>query len=90
MAKYAYLDRAEILHISASEDTAKEYAKATGIVVATELPAAHGYPLIITATGEEEAIVYGPDEIRLSAKGPKLDPSHYPALVALWKECKGE
>lgn len=45
MAKYAYLDYGEILHITKYEQTAKAYAKYNGKYVKTDFPAAHGYPI---------------------------------------------
>ena len=44
--KYAYLDKGAILHISESEETAKQYAKYSGKVVPTEIEAEHGYPVV--------------------------------------------
>lgn len=83
--KYAYLDKAGILHITEKEETAKKYS-VTGKVVATEVEAAHGYPL---ADGEE-IIVYGPTEMKIDAKGSAIEDAEakYPELAALYRECE--
>lgn len=83
MTKYAYLDKAGIMHVVAKKDTAKEYSK-TGKVVETEIEANHGYPV---ADGEE-IIVYAEDDMRLSAEGDKLDAGKYPQLAELYRACK--
>ena len=82
--KYAYLDKAGILHITEKEETAKKFSK-TGKVVATEVEADHGYPL---ADGEE-IIVYSPTEMKWEAKGPAIEEAEakYPALAALYRQC---
>ena len=45
MKKFAYLDSAEILHITKKEEIAKSHAK-NGKVVATDYPAEGGYPVV--------------------------------------------
>ena len=43
---YAYLDKDETLRITSSEATARQYAKLSGKVIATEIPAKGGVPLV--------------------------------------------
>lgn len=83
MSKFAYLDKGGILHISASEKTAKEYSK-TGKVVKTEHPAGGGFPLV----AGESIIVYSETVMKKDAKGEPLDASMYPQLAELYRKCK--
>lgn len=83
--KYAYLDKGAILHISESEETAKQYAKYSGKVVPTEIPAEHGYPVV----DGEEIIVYSETEMKLDATSEgSLDASKYSELSKLYGKCR--
>lgn len=79
---FAYIDRGGIMHISKNAKTAREYC-ARGRVVVTDFPAMHGYPVV----NGEEIIVYGPEEMKITALGGCIKP--VPELAALYKECEG-
>lgn len=83
MIKFAYLDRAGILHISDSEKKAKESSE-KGRVVPTEYPADDGFPLV----DGEAIIVYSETVMKKNFKSPFLDVSMYPQLVDLYRRCK--
>lgn len=83
--KYAYLDKGAILHISESEETAKQYAKYSGKVVPTEIEAEHGYPVV----NGEEIIVYSETEMKTDATSDGcLDAAKYSELSKLYSKCR--
>lgn len=85
---YAYLAKGDILHIATEEKDARTYS-VNGKVVETSLRYAHGYPLGIVKDKMEELIVYGPQEIKVTAQDKEsLNVALYPELVELWKACK--
>lgn len=79
---FAYIDRGGIMHVSKNAKTARQY-KARGHVIVTDFPAMHGFPVV----DGEEIIVYGPEEMRLDAKGDCIEP--VPELAELYKLCEG-
>lgn len=81
MKKFAYIDKAGIMHIVESADTAKEYS-ANGKFVETEIAAKYGYPLNDEGIG---VIVYSTEEMKLDAEGNTIDP--IPALAELYRKC---
>lgn len=84
MSKFAYLDKGGVLHITAKEETAKEYSR-NGRVIATELPASGGYPLV----GNEEILVYNETTMKLDGGSPEtLESAKYPQLTQLYRECR--
>lgn len=83
MTKFAYLDKAGILHITGNKKTAKEYC-GRGKVVETEHPAGGGYPEV----GGEEIIAYSETRMKLDAKDELLDVSKYPSVAELYRKCR--
>lgn len=79
--KFAYIDKGGIMHVTEREDWAKEYS-ANGKYVKTDAAASGGYPL----EGGEQIIVYSPEDMRLEAEGPKLEP--IARLGKLYRQCE--
>lgn len=84
MKKFAYIDKAGIMHITKDMETALKYAQKGSTVVPTEVLAKGGYPLV----EGEEIIVYAPDEMRKDAHGAKIPV--VPELAELYKQCTGK
>ena len=85
MKKYAYLDKAGILHIVEERATAAKYS-GNGKVVETEVPADHGYPLGMYRNRVQEIIVYSEEYMTITGGGAKIPV--IPELAALYEECK--
>lgn len=86
MIKYAYLDKAGIMHVVSDEKTAKEYSK-TGKCVKTEIKATGGYPVayVEEIKREDEVIVYSGTDMKIDAHGARIKP--IAELAALYDEC---
>lgn len=85
MKKYAYLDKAGIMHIVEERATAAKYS-ANGKVVETDLPANGGYPMGMFRGRIHEIIVYDEETMKIEARGVKIPV--IPELAALYEECK--
>ena len=68
---YAYLDKADILHVVSEPDGLEKWSK-TGRYVETEMQGHHGYPVWVIDGKEEDILMYAEDDMRLSSKSPKL------------------
>lgn len=81
MKKYAYIDKAGIMHVVEKKEVAEEF-KQKGKVVETEIKAKNGFPIDKTGEG---VIVYGADKMKYEAKGADITP--IPAFAELYKKC---
>ena len=84
MKKFAYIDKAGIMHITKDMQTAISYAQKGTTVIETEIEAKGGYPVV----GKEEIIVYGPEKMKLDAQGARIPV--IPVLAELYKQCEGK
>ena len=81
--KYAYLDRGNILHVSASKSIAAQYSK-NSRVIETELPAKNGFPV----AGGQKVFMYSPGEMYIGGNdrsGKQAAPEDVPELAKLYK-----
>ncbi len=81
MKRFAYIDKAGIMHVVESADTAKEYS-ANGKFAETEIAAKYGFPLNDEGVG---VIVYSPEEMKLDKEAEAIAP--IPALAELYRKC---
>ena len=71
--KYAYIDKAGIMHVTVSLKTAEEYHKRGTGVVETDIPSRFGYPLAQLGDDEVGIIVYSPVLMKINAKGKAIE-----------------
>lgn len=84
MKKFAYIDKAGIMHITKDMQTAISYAQKGTTVIETEVEASGGYPVV----KGEEIIVYSPEVMKIDAQGGKI--KVIPELAELYKKCAGK
>lgn len=72
------------MHITKDMQTAIQYAKKGSNVMATDIEAKGGYPVI----NGEEIIVYGAENMKLDANGGRIPVIS--VLAELYKQCAGE
>lgn len=85
--KFAYVDKGNVLHVTVSEDSAKEYSK-HGKYVETTIPSQFGYPVVPYDDKLEQIIVYGLDEAYVEGNrtdGKKVDLTIYHEVYDLYK-----
>jgi len=90
MAKdFAYLTNSGIMHI-ADEPSAKNSIE-KGVMVATDVENAGGYPVVICDGEPEQIIVYSEDDMKFEAKEHSIPgaKSLYPHLAELYRKCRG-
>lgn len=85
MKKFAYLDKAGILHVVKDKETAEKYC-AGGKVVETEVEAKGGYPMAMYRGHLEEIIVYDEETMKVDARSLKIEA--IPELAELYKACR--
>lgn len=78
---FAYLDKADIMHVVESMDTAVDFC-AKGKVVPTDIPAKHGFPL----HNGKQVIAYSETDMRYGAKEDKINPPVLDIAI-LYKQC---
>ena len=84
MKRFAYLDKAGIMHVVEKKETAEEYRK-LGKIVETDVQAVLGFPLDEKGKG---VIVYGPELMKYEATDKKfIEPVK--ELSELYKNCIG-
>lgn len=81
--KYAYLDKAQVLHVVESRETAEQFSN-FGRIIETDIDAKFGYP---TNKDGKGVIVYSPEHMKLDAKGKDIEP--ITELAELYKKCMG-
>lgn len=77
---YAYLTKAGVLKVVENPNTAMEAMGESNIIL-TDIECKFGNPVV----NGQQIIVYGPEEMKLEAKGGNIDA--IPALAELYKKC---
>ena len=77
---YAYLTKAGVLKVVENPNTAMEAMGESNIIL-TDIECKFGNPVV----NGQQIIVYGPEEMKLEAKGGNIDA--IPALTELYKKC---
>ena len=84
MKRFAYLDKAGIMHVVEKKETAEEYRK-LGKIVETDVQAVLGFPL---DEKEKCVIVYAPELMKYETTDKKfIEPVK--ELSELYKKCMG-
>ena len=81
MRKFAYLDKAGIMHVVKERETAEEFCK-MGTIVETDIKAANGFP---TDDENEGVIVYASECMKHEADKSFIEPIK--ELTELYKKC---